>query len=91
MMDVVTKKPKGREDLSLQELGDETILYDPKNEKVHVLNRTAFFIWVRCDGNHSIAEIKAEMERTFQPSADVDFLEDIKLALDDFEKKELLL
>ena len=36
-MDELNNKPKKRENLAIHELGDEVMLYDLTNEKIHVL------------------------------------------------------
>jgi len=36
------------------------MLYDSLGRAVHVLNETAYFIWQRCDGQHTIKEIIQE-------------------------------
>ena len=50
--------PKRREkELLIQELPDETIIYDKSNHKVHCLNTVSTFVWRRCDGRTSEAEL----------------------------------
>ena len=46
-----------RSDLTVQELDEETLLLDDKGECIHQLNRTASFVWHRCDGATSVQEI----------------------------------
>ena len=51
-------EPRAREDqLVIQELPDEVLVYDVNRHKAHCLNRTAAFIWRHCDGRTSVAEI----------------------------------
>jgi|PlaIllAssembly_1097288.scaffolds.fasta_scaffold1673388_1 hypothetical protein len=89
---VDTKKmPKVRGDVSIQELGEEVMIYDPLNEKVHVLNTTAHCIWKLCDGNFTLQEIKEEISRKFPQTAEQEILHDIASAIDSFEKNKLLL
>src|SRR5262245_32635184 len=45
------------EDLVVQELPDEVLVYDLKQHKAHCLNKTASFIWQHCDGQTSVPEI----------------------------------
>ena len=50
--------PKRREKgLLTQELPNETIVYDKSNHKVHCLNAVSSFVWRRCDGRTSEAEL----------------------------------
>ena len=39
------------------EVKGDLSLYDPRQEKVLVLNGTATDVWLLCDGNHTAAEI----------------------------------
>jgi hypothetical protein len=43
-----------------RQIGDEHMLYDFLGRVVHVLNETAYFIWQRCDGQHTIKEMIEE-------------------------------
>jgi hypothetical protein len=52
------EKPKAKESVTLQDLGDEVILYDSEKENVHILNNTAYIIWNLCDGQHTIEDIR---------------------------------
>jgi hypothetical protein len=90
-MNSVEKKPKRREDIAIQELGDEAMIYDSVNEKVHVLNYTAFCIWQLCDGNNTIDDIKIKMNNQFASSDKNDILSDVAETIKDFEKNKLIL
>jgi hypothetical protein len=46
-----------KEDLIVQQLGDETLVYDLSRHKAHCLNATAATIWRQCDGNQTVADI----------------------------------
>jgi hypothetical protein len=35
----------------------ELVLYDPTNQRVHVLNSTAAMTWLLCNGEHTAVEI----------------------------------
>ena len=43
--------------LTLQSVDDEMLILDITQDKIHQLNPTACFIWSKCDGNHSEAEL----------------------------------
>lgn len=90
-MDDTGKMPKVRGDLSIQELGEEVMIYDPLNEKVHILNNTAHCIWKLCDGNFTLQEIKEEISKKFPNTSEQDILHDIASAIDNFEKNKLLM
>ncbi|MCX5902824.1 MAG: PqqD family protein [Proteobacteria bacterium] len=90
-MDALIEKPKKREDLAIHELGDEVMLYDATNEKIHVLNYTAYLIWKFCDGYHTIKAIEEEMNKNFPAIEYGDVLKDIRSTIDDFNKNKLLI
>lgn len=46
-----------REQLVVQEMPDEVLVYDLKTHKAHCLNKTAAFIRNHCDGQTSVAEL----------------------------------
>ena len=55
--------PRARQDeLVVEELQDETLVYDLKRHKARCLNRTAALVWRRCDGQTSVAEVAALLE-----------------------------
>ncbi len=52
--------PRARQDkLIVEELQDETLVYDLERHKARCLNRTAALVWRRCDGQTSVAEVAA--------------------------------
>jgi Coenzyme PQQ synthesis protein D (PqqD) len=56
--------PKARKrQLIIQEMADETLVYDEGNHKAHCLNKTAAFIWKHCDGRTGVAQITRLMEK----------------------------
>ena len=52
--------PRARQDeLVVEELPDETLVYDLRRHKARCLNRTAALVWRHCDGQTSVAEVAA--------------------------------
>ena len=50
--------PKTRQnDLVVQELPDEVLIYDLKNNKAYCLNHTAAFVWQHSDGQTPVKQI----------------------------------
>jgi Coenzyme PQQ synthesis protein D (PqqD) len=76
------------EELVKQELQGETLVYDLKRHKAHCLNQTAALVWKHCDGQPSVAEIVARMEKELHASVNEDV---IRLALDHLENAHLLM
>ena len=55
--------PRARQDeLVVEELQDETLVYDLKRHKARCLNRTAALVWRHCDGERSVADVAALLE-----------------------------
>ncbi len=44
---------RNTDELSIEEVFDELMVFDRKRLKVHALNPTAVFVWQHCDGQHS--------------------------------------
>ena len=80
--------PKARrENLVVQELEGEVLIYDLDTDEAFGLNKTSTIIWQLCDGNNSISEISLLISRSFNSIADENF---VWLALDQLKKKNLL-
>lgn len=50
-----------QEDLIVEELPDEVLVYDLNTDEAHCLNQTAALIWKNCDGQKSVGEIAASL------------------------------
>jgi len=57
--------PKRRADLSFRDVEGETVVLDRRLGKVHQLNRTASYVWQRCDGRTEVREIVASLARSY--------------------------
>ncbi len=63
--------PMARQDeLVVEELQDETLVYDLKRHKARCLNRTAALIWRHCDGQTSVADVAALLEEQLATPTD---------------------
>ena len=63
--------PRARQDeLVVEELQDETLVYDLTRHKAHCLNRTAALVWRHCDGQTNVAEVAALLEEQSAAPAD---------------------
>ncbi len=51
------ENPKAIEPLEIRAVGDESLVHDPTNGKVHVLNMTAAKILQLCNGSRSADDI----------------------------------
>jgi len=55
-----------RNDIISREIDDEILLMDNQTMKVHQLNRTASYIWSRCNGSTSTEDITEQLARDFE-------------------------
>jgi hypothetical protein len=61
-LDSGARAPRARtRNLIVQELPDELMIYDADDKKVSCLNRTAAFVWRRCDGKRTVAQLAREL------------------------------
>ncbi|UCF32398.1 MAG: PqqD family protein [Phycisphaerales bacterium] len=51
--------PHRRDDLQIEGLDGEAVVYDPLDGAVHRFNATTFFVWNACDGSRSANDIAA--------------------------------
>jgi hypothetical protein len=81
-------KPKARhEDVVVQEVFEELVIYDRQRNQVHSLNPTAARVWQQCDGQTSPAQLAARLQTDLEtPQAE----ELVWLTLDRLEKAHLL-
>ncbi|HEX9917908.1 MAG TPA: PqqD family protein [Pyrinomonadaceae bacterium] len=82
-------KPLARErDLIVEDLKDETLVYDLQSHRAHCLNRSAALVWKQCDGRRSVAEIAGNLRREFHANADDEVT--VRFALEQLTKFKLL-
>lgn len=82
------KLPKSRrDDILIQELPEETLVYDLRTQKAHCLNETAALVWNKCDGKTTVSEIIRLLEEKMRIPVDRDLL---WTALNNLEKANLL-
>ncbi len=80
--------PRARQDeLVVEELQDETLVYDLERHKARCLNRTAALVWRHCDGHTSVAEVAGLLgEQSATPTDEAV----VWMALDRLSKAHLL-
>lgn len=80
--------PKSRDnELVVQELGKEVLIYDLNNHKAYCLNETSAIIWKLCDGKTSVGQMSLLSAGQLNKPISEDM---IWLALDDFKQNNLL-
>ena len=76
-----------QDDIVIQELLGEVLIYDLKIDKAFCLNETSAMVWKLCDGTKSVSEIA----ESINDKVDSPVAEDlIWLALDQLKKENLL-
>jgi hypothetical protein len=81
-------KPNARKQgLVIQELPDEVLVYDLDRDRAHCLNQTAAFVWQRCNGRNTTAQIARNLGQQFDCPADEKI---VWLALDQLGRNHLL-
>ena len=80
--------PLARTDqLVVQELPDEVLVYDLERHKAHCLNKTSAMVWKRCDGRTTVAEMTRRLGRELAAPVDDDV---VWLALGQLRRFHLL-
>ncbi len=60
----MVSNPKAREaELIVEELGQETLVYDLRKDRAHCLNPASAWIWKNCDGHTGVAELTRSLSR----------------------------
>ena len=81
-------KPRARkDDLLIQDLPEETLVYDVVRHRAHCLNRTAALVWRHCDGKTSVEKLARVVAAEGDLPADEDV---VWLALAHLSKAHLL-
>ena len=83
-------RPLVRSDITVQEIGDEVMLYDSDNEKMHVLNHSAYAIWQLCNGENTLVDMREQLAARYD-DASLDLIDDIQTTIDGFIQKGLLI
>jgi len=73
----------------VREVDGELLLLDTNSNRIHQLNRTASFIWQRCDNVASEAELAAELALEFDVE-EVQALNDVTKTLHTLRSLELV-
>jgi hypothetical protein len=76
-----------KNDLVVQETGDELLVYDLKTDKAICLNKTSALVWQNCDGTKSVKDIAAILEKTLGNSINDEL---VWFAIDQLNKENLL-
>jgi PqqD family protein of HPr-rel-A system len=82
-------KPKVREDLAVEELDGEAVVFDERSGELHYLNPTATIVFKLFDGSATVKELSADIATAFRAQqADVE--RHVRALMREFRKKGLL-
>lgn len=76
-----------KDDIVVQELNDEVLIYDLSNDKAFCLNETSAIIWHLCDGTKTVSEISQSTAKKLNSNISEDF---VWLALEQFKMDKLI-
>ena len=81
-------KPKNRsENITCQELFDETLIYDMKIDKVYCLNHSSAVVYNACDGKKSLEDLQTFVSEKLQTPISKEF---VLLSLKQLSESDLL-
>ena len=76
------------ENLLIQEVGDELVVYDKVRDRAHCLNRTAALVWSYCDGQTTMKGMTKLLQKELNlPAADEGI---VSLALNQLDEAHLM-
>jgi len=87
MMKDQIKPCSKREDVVIQELPGELLIYNLSTDRAFCLNETSAFVWKHADGEKNVDQIRSMMEREFKVAVKEDL---IWLALEQLGRDELM-
>jgi hypothetical protein len=68
----LTTRPRARAHEIVERIVDKSLMvYDLKEQRVHILNQTAAMIWTLCDGERALDEIAEIVAADFPDHQDV--------------------
>ncbi|MBV9468800.1 MAG: PqqD family protein [Abitibacteriaceae bacterium] len=76
-----------QEELVVESLPEEVLVYDLKNNKAHCLSRTAAVVWQHCDGQRSVTELAQVTQQELHTPVEEDV---VWFALDQLSQLHLL-
>jgi hypothetical protein len=80
--------PKAKFDnLVIQELSDEILIYNLETNKAYSLNETSKLVWQNCDGKKDVSQIALVISKNLKQAVPDDL---VWLALDSFKKEGLI-
>lgn len=82
-------RPRRRDDVTVHELDGEALVFDASTGDTHRLNRTALFIWQRCDGKQDARQITEQLTGHYDVSPE-SALEHVERTFGEFLERGLV-
>ena len=76
-----------QQDLIIEEVSDEVLVYDLNTDRAHCLNRMSALIWRNCDGENTAGDIAEILERELNSPVAVQV---VMLGLEELSRYDLL-
>lgn len=73
----------------LEQMDDDSLLYNPHNTTTLHLNSSSALVWQLCDGDSSVADIIDSLQKTF-PQQSTQIAEDVLAAISELHSKGAL-
>lgn len=83
---MLDEKPSAKENIYIEELEDGAMLHDEGS--VHILNGTAFLVWLYCDGKTTVQQIAEAIKGAYKNNTVNQ--NDILKIIEDFKTKGLV-
>lgn len=83
---MLDEKPSAKENIYIEELEDGAMLHD--EGRVHILNGTAFLVWLYCDGKTTVQRIVEAIKGAYKNNTVNQ--DDILKIIEDFKTKGLV-
>lgn len=88
--DAHSAKPKRREQLMSNTIGNDVVISNEETKEVYFLNSTGRFIWQQCNGTQDYAQIAALLKSLYQIQDEVDLVADIQEFCENLSCKGLI-
>lgn len=83
-------KPKLSSNRSVNQVGDDAVIWDTETENFYLLNVSAFTILKACDGSNSIREIVSILSEDYVSIEEDQLMEDVQQILEALYDKGLV-
>src|SRR5215475_8639255 len=81
--------PKRRSGVHVRIVEGETVILDRREGLIHQLNRTASYVWDRCDGQSTLVDIGQQLVATFDVDANT-AVDDVAAVVEQLRRLNLI-